>query len=351
MAWIKRNLFFVIGAVVALALLGFAGFYTYSGWQHNAAEREKLNAQYEELKRLNNLNPHPGFGTVDNIKIAREQLKELHEVLDRAAKNFQSPAAIPNTPQVTSGDFTAALRRTVDQLTREAATASVTLPPDYKFSFSQQFRLLTFAPGSLEPLALQLGEVNALCDVLLKARINSIDGVQRERVSPDDVAGSQTDYLDMTSQTNELAVLTPYQLTFRSFSPEIAEVLAGFANSPYGIIVQAINVEPAAAGPESPGAPAMTAAPYVPAPVVPAPVYRTPRNMLDEDARERAQLRPDLFKYTPPTAPPAYPTPTYAAPPGYATATAARGGPQTVLNEKQLRVTLRVEIVKLLPRK
>ena len=76
MAWIKRNLFFVIGAVIALALLGVAGFYNFSAWKQNADEREKLNAAYAELKRLNQQSPHPGDGKkVDNIKLAREQQK------------------------------------------------------------------------------------------------------------------------------------------------------------------------------------------------------------------------------------------------------------------------------------
>ena len=73
MAWIKRNLFFVIGAVVALALIGFAGFHNFSGWKHNAEAHEELNKAYAELNRLNNQPVHPGLGKVDNIKLAREQ--------------------------------------------------------------------------------------------------------------------------------------------------------------------------------------------------------------------------------------------------------------------------------------
>lgn len=342
MAWIKRNLIFVIGAVVAVALLGFAGFYNFRGWKHDAEEEKNLYDQYEELKRLNKQEPHPGFGKVDNVKAAREQQKEIRAVVARAARNFQPPAAIPDTATVTSGEFTAALRRTVDQLTREAARASVLLPPDFKFSFSQQFRLLNFAPGSLEPLAVQLGEVEALCDVLIKAKVNHLDGIQRARVSTDDATGSQTEYVELQSQTNALAVLTPYQITFRSFSPEIAQVLAGFANSPHGIIVQTINVEPAPAT-ASDLPVAASGVPYVYAPTPVAPVSRaTMRNI----AEEAAQMRPDISRYAGPSATPR-PTPA----PGYTAAPAARGGPQTVLNEKQLRVTLQVQLVKLLPKK
>ena len=53
--------------------------------------------------------------------------------------------------------------------------------------------------------------------------------------------------------TNELAVLTPYEVTFRCFSSELAAVLAGLASSPYALLVKTINVElaPAVAAPEA----------------------------------------------------------------------------------------------------
>ena len=35
MDWIKRNLYFLIGSLVALALMGLAGWYLYSKWQLN----------------------------------------------------------------------------------------------------------------------------------------------------------------------------------------------------------------------------------------------------------------------------------------------------------------------------
>ena len=62
MAWVKRNLYFLIGALAALALLGLAGWILYANWQHNNEVLDKLNADYAELTRLNQQNPHPGAG-------------------------------------------------------------------------------------------------------------------------------------------------------------------------------------------------------------------------------------------------------------------------------------------------
>ena len=300
MAWIKRNLFFVIGGILALGLLGAAGFYNYKGWSHNAAAFDKLNGIYNTLRNLTGKKPSPGNDKVDNIKAAKEQEGQVRDWIRQAADCFQPIAPIPNTGTnaVSSEAFAAALRRTIDQLQHAAEAASVTLPPKYNFSFEAQRSLVKFS-GSLGALAAQFGEVKTISEILFAARVNSLDGIQRVRVSDDDANGPQADYFDNHSVTNNLAVLTPYQITFRSFSPEIGQVLAGFASSPHGFIVKSISVQ--AAG-------------------------------------TFAATSPDATAPSPP------PTPVPTVTPG-------RGGLQTVLNEQLLRVTLVVEVVKLLPKK
>jgi len=283
MAWIKRNLFFVIGAAVALGLIVFAGFYTFSGWKHNDDEAEKLKASYEELKRVNSLNPHPGDGKkVDNIKLAREQQKEIRDFLAKAQRRFERIPAIPDSPKVTNEEYSSALRSTIDQLLRDAANNGVTVPTTgatgdkkFTFSFSVQSQRVQFTPP-IEPLTVQLGEVKAITDILNNAKINSLDQFRRERVSADDQSGPQTDYLDAHSQTNDLAVLSPYEVTFRCFSPELALVMSGFANSPHGIVVKSINVEPAAITVSSDQAAAPVQTVFTPyAQPLPPPNYRS----------------------------------------------------------------------------
>jgi hypothetical protein len=300
MAWIKRNLVFVIGGILAIGLLGTAGYYNYKGWSQNTAKFNQLNDIYKALRDLTGKKPSPGGDKVDNIAAAREQERQIRDWIRRAADYFQPIAPIPNTGNnaVSSEAFAAALRRTIDQLQHEADAASVALPPKYNFSFEAERSLVKFS-GNLGALAAQFGEVKTISEILFTARVNSLDGIQRVRVSDDDANGPQADYFDGHSVTNNLAVLTPYQITFRSFSPEIAQVLAGFTSSPHGFIVKSINVQPAGTF---------------------------------------AATSPDA------TAPTMTPTPVPTMMPG-------KGGLQTVLNEQLLRVTLVVEIVKLLPKK
>jgi hypothetical protein len=293
MGWIKRNLFFVGGGIVALALLVAAGIYDFQSLRRNITAKEKLSEIYGTLRDLSNHKPSPGNDKVDNVAAAREQERQLRAWLAQTTNYFQPIAPIPAPAggTVTSEQFANALRRTIHDLQQESASASVLLPPDYSFSFTAQRTLVQFAPGSPQLLAAQLGEVKAISEIFFAAHVNSLDGVQRLRVSDDDSAGPQADYLDDQATTNDLAIMTPYEITFRSFGPEVAQVLANFASSPHGFIVKGINVAPAE----------ITAV-----------------------ATESAQ--------------------TPAAP------MVSRGGLPIVLDEKLLSITLVVEVVKLTPR-
>jgi hypothetical protein len=364
MAWIKRNLYFVVGSLLALCLMVGAGFYTFTRWQRNSGEREKLNEAYSELKRLNNLNPHPGDGKkVDNIKLAREQTQELRKFLGKTTNTFVRIAPIPDSPKVAGSEFASALRLTIAQLQRDATNNSVVLPANYNYSFEAQ-RQQPFLVGNLDALAVQLGEVKAISDVLNQAKINSLLSIRRERVSTEDNSGPPTDYLDIHSETNELAVLTPYEISFQSFSTELADVISGFANSPHAILVKSVNVRPAATGmvldpttmtyAPSPATPTYITPTYIPQTPVPSaipgrlpPGERSSRDMFNErygipSGGKDSMMSRYQQRYQPPPVAPVMIAPTAAAP---------RGGLQPMLDERQLDVTIMVQIVKLLPPK
>src|ERR1051326_797845 len=89
MSWVKRNLYFLIGAAVSLALMGVAGWYLYSKWELNNANLAKLEADFAELDRLSKESPHPGDGQkVDNVTEAKNQQKQLRQFIDNGRKFF-----------------------------------------------------------------------------------------------------------------------------------------------------------------------------------------------------------------------------------------------------------------------
>jgi hypothetical protein len=344
MDWIKRNLFFVIGSVVALLLLGGAGFYYYSSWKANSEVLAQLHEQYATLSTLNSKNPHPGRPPEsDNIKLAKEQEQQLRSFKDQAQKAFQKIAGIPDNPKVAGEEFVTSLRHTIDQLQKTATNSSIGLPADYGFSFAAQRNQMRFKDGTLDPLATQLGEVKAICDVLFNARVNALEYIHRERITPEDLAGTTTDYVNQKSVTNELAILTPYEVKFKCFTAELAATLSGFANSPHGLLVKTMNVEPAPAvetPAETPAAVAYTPAPYIPPPTsAPSPDNRYSRSKDEQMFRQRY----GLDRRGPMIPQPVAPAPVAPAPVSKAL--------QTVLDEKQVAVTMMLNVVKLLPAK
>src|SRR5215469_14362330 len=123
MSWIKRNLFFAIGSLVALILMGLAGWFLYSKWSQNNEVLGTLNSDYEELKRLNSANPHPGSGPVDNDKLVKEQRQQLLDFIKKTSPYFEPIPRIPDLPKATDRDFSAALTQTIEQLRNEATNA------------------------------------------------------------------------------------------------------------------------------------------------------------------------------------------------------------------------------------
>ena len=316
MGWIKRNLFIVIAGVVTLVLLGAGGFYIYQGLSRNAAAADKLNAIYDSLNSIHQQKPSPGNEKVDNTQIARDQDKQLRDWIAGAGKYFQPIPAIPASG-VSSETFAGALRRTIDVLQHEADDAGVALPPKYDFSFSAERPLVKFADGSLQPLSAQLGEVKTIAEAIYAARVNALDGIQRVRVSADDAAGSQADYIDTPPVTNDLAVITSYVVTFRCFTPEISRVVGAFSTASNTFLIKSINIQPATASAAAPGeAATMPGMPGMP-------------GAMPGRFGENGMM--------PPSAPPVQPLP-------------SKGGLQTVLKEQLLRVTLEVGLVKLLPK-
>ena len=358
MSWLKRNLFFAIGSLVALILMGLAGWFLYSKWSLNNEVLTSLNTDYEELKRLNSANPHPGAGNVNNINIAKEQRLQLLGFITNTTSYFQPIPRIPDLPKITDRDFSAALTQTIEQLRNDATNASITLPPDnYSFSFTSQKSKISFAPNSLNRVSIQLGEVKALVKVLFDAKINALDNLRRERVSPDDSFGLQTDYLTERTETNALAVITPYEVTFRSFSTELAAVLAGLASSPHAFLVKTINVELAPALP--------TPEPTQPIALqtIMVPQVNPAAEEMSRAQREAASAAAFRSRYGVGGGQSTLggiqyrglgdstPSPTYVSPtPGLpGAAPTAKGGLPTVLDEKLLKITLSIYIVKPLP--
>jgi predicted negative regulator of RcsB-dependent stress response len=260
MSWAKRNLYFLISCIVAVVLLGAAGWYCYSEWQSNNSHWEELSGAYGQLTTISQKNPGAGNDAVDNIKAAKEQAQDVKVRVVEMEKFFAPVRGIPDTNHFEDRVLAGAVRNTISQLRSSAAQHSVTLPgtqmqmagqqqqSDFAFSFTLQAGKTVYDPNSWDQLSKQLGEVKTICDILYSCRINALDAIQRERTADEGgnngMSASGPDYLDNTSVTNGNTVVTPYQVTFECFTPELGNVLSSFANQQHTIVVKTLDVQP-----------------------------------------------------------------------------------------------------------
>lgn len=88
MPWLKRNLVLVVGGLIALGLLGFAGYFLYNKIQLEQGVSVQLDESTTKLKNLVGRDPHPGTHDMDNIGTAKTELKKLESFLGEVKHYF-----------------------------------------------------------------------------------------------------------------------------------------------------------------------------------------------------------------------------------------------------------------------
>jgi hypothetical protein len=367
MSWIKRNLYFLVGSVVAVALLAVAVVYLLGTSAKDTEVKEKLSKSYEDLKKLKDMDPSPGTPKVDNITNAQAQVAVLNKYIKEAQTTFVPVDSIPAGGRVDAQEFSSSLTAALNALRAQAKAADadgVTLPstnPPYNFTFESIVRQVTFKDAKqLSLLARQLGEVKAIAEILFEAKIEALESFKRVRVAYEDHAAAATnpnDYLSESPKTNDWGVLIPYEVTIRCFSAQLAGVLAGFANSKHCFVVTAVNLEPAPqADAGGYGIDATGFTPMMPQPVYGMP-YPAPKAGAADPVAARMRSRYGLGggrgaapggrgegRFAAPPPPQPVPVPQYApAYPGQP----APVIPQEVLFERPVRVTLKIALVQL----
>jgi hypothetical protein len=331
MFWIKRNLFLVIAIAVSVLLLAGAGYYVYSNSEDNFAQDDELEKVKAELETFKS----DTFPSPDNINTVRTNIAKLTEFMDKGERLLAPAEAVK-----IANSFSVTLPRVIDELRREATNAQVEIPAKFEFTFGE-VKVMPQIPGyAVEPLVSRLSEVRSICEVLFKARVRALERIERvvaftdEPKSPDLLVdrGERTSPLS----SNAVVTVTPYRVVFRGFSSDLAAVLNGFSTTKEFIAVRQVDVDPASGMTEAantgvgnpfmqpPGGPGAMLPPGAPPPGA-------------------VMMSPGL---APPGAPGARP-PQPKGPGGGVTAPApVKSRYAKVLDEKPLRVTLFLEVVK-----
>lgn len=323
MDWIKKNVGFVVGLGVAVLSLGGAVFYLL---QSGTAREEAKAALEQKNQELDGLVKREVYPNKANIDAAKKEQETVAKFISEARTRF---GPLDELKSMDNGTFKSLLESTIGQLEREASQAGVKLPSDkYAFTFAEQRKQLQLAANSLPAFSRELSDIEDICGILFGAKIHSLLGLKRYGVgtnegfaNPDVIAGKKPGTNDLVG-----ASIYGYEATFQCFSGELGDVIEGFVKSPSCYVVKTLNVEPGTAA---------TADPSI-ANAAPTPLGGGMGGMDPALAARYGLAGRSRYGPSQPQAPVAQPT------------TAPKAN-EPALEEKPLKVTLGLEVIKLAP--
>ena len=254
--YLKRHALILVGLLLGV---GFVG-YGYKFMTAAEAGKTEQGDAFESVKARREKISNPGNG----IKIDHENIAKIQAEVDELDRLIVESGTVISSGvehEVMAGnDFTTHIVSVVKQLNEAAVEQRVGLPGDprsksdvqfpYYFTF---FEVITKEHGVSEDkvaeLQVQLEDVEAIINILLRSRVQSIELMQRNPVTKEDVAATRpNDYLkERQKYTNSVAVVRPYRIKFRCLSGGIAKSLSGFAREDLFYVVRKFEVRQAGA--------------------------------------------------------------------------------------------------------
>jgi hypothetical protein len=239
MAWIKRNLFFVLSLAAGLILTGYCAWLFRADYNAN----EDVNKEYaEDVQKLDELQKKPDYASKENIAKAQEETKQVKQVLSDLRNTF---TPFPPPPKVDDKGFSAYLEDTISELRTKATNSQVALPDNFAFGFTDLRDKISFPAANIPLWMGQLAEIKAICGILYGAQINSIVWFKRAAVNPTDQFNTPNDSFGARIVNQPMLTVTPYKIEFRAFTLSLAAVMERLAKSSNCFVVKNVVVVPA----------------------------------------------------------------------------------------------------------
>jgi len=117
MAWVKKNLFLLIAAVISLAALGYAVFFVQEKKKADEEVSTQLDEAAEKYKQLITRKVHPGNAKDDNIQRAKDEVVKMEKFMGEMRDFLKGPQIATN---LNNQMFRAQLDTSIAQLRRQA---------------------------------------------------------------------------------------------------------------------------------------------------------------------------------------------------------------------------------------
>lgn len=259
MNW-RKNIILIIGGGIALVLLILAIVFLLKSRSEYQTANDALGREMQRLESLTRRDPYPSAANIQQVDANLQALKaaaaELQQVLERGQ---MKPAKIE------SAEFAPLLERASKRLFKAAADAGVALPEQFSLGLARYARGELPASDAIPRLVIQLKTMDALIQILIQSRIQSLVAVERQQFeatgvpTPDEQMTSRRRVLTQEAQpattmttlpmpaSNTLYEVERFSVTFQARDANVWEALNRFVSSPMLIAVVDVQLQNTAA--------------------------------------------------------------------------------------------------------
>ena len=240
MIFVRRNLFWILGGLASVVMVVASLLFATSAKSKADENLRALSAYTNSVNQLKDATPYPSPETIAKVD---EDTVSVEDFSRQAEALFDHP----KPPVMPPRQFKVHLINSLVALQAEATHHNVRLPPEFRFTFAHLLPKPNLLPYSVGPLGERLQDIQHLSKILFESRVHSIDSFARVPAHEREKGGRVLLYdvgirTNLTTETAEFTS-TPYRFTFRGFTSELTEVLNRLANSDRFYVVRQIEVQ------------------------------------------------------------------------------------------------------------
>jgi hypothetical protein len=242
-------------AVVLLVLITIGGAV---GWYWVANQIDGLQSQQDGVRGdIASLEKKVYSPVAGNLALLKKSEEELQELLDDFKDELQLRDKVYDTVRVTSAEgvqkgldpdaWKKMFGSIRDRLTKEAADAKVKIPQDYDFTFSA-YRLSLPADNLTLPLGVQLLGVEKISDILIGAKVQSVNFIKRTDVGMSRAGSTGKENADLFVASvlegpGGLYKVYPFNIAFTCSPTAFSKVVDKLESSELLFIIRDISIE------------------------------------------------------------------------------------------------------------